>query len=328
MNFSTPNDFKYVTGDLDKIEIDNDIMPVRATEDKRKLRGMDIAFLQEAVEERRRFIGMPPSTKSFDTAISASKINDIYSSMLPLKGADGCGRFISGSPVKVITDDIYYNTPAFCGDMADTGIDVEKFPKWKSIVLSEGDGIKDSDISALYENIRPCVRAEMPRKSLYDKVSFTHDSYISDESDSHLRSFLNRFEEYHVAYGMFGYWDVNSSLIKTCTSELDISNFGNAIEASENSKGNEFWTKIDLMEDVSGRELWRNSKVIFTKIPSDEITGKLTFEPLLNEAKSLLVYGGDFPTEYLKDGMSYWVEINIRFVYWEIADLVDRTRWS
>lgn len=58
MNFSGPEDFKYVTGDLSAIEIDNDIMPVRSGSYKNKLRGMDIAFLMEAVEERARIIGL------------------------------------------------------------------------------------------------------------------------------------------------------------------------------------------------------------------------------------------------------------------------------
>ena len=53
MNFTSEEDFEYVTGDLSSIVIDNDIMPVRTTEHRNDIRGIDIAFLMEAAEERR-----------------------------------------------------------------------------------------------------------------------------------------------------------------------------------------------------------------------------------------------------------------------------------
>ena len=87
MNFSSPSDFQYVQGanideqhpygDLNRIEIDNYIMPVRNTEDKRKLRGIDIAFLMEAVEERARAIGLEDKSWTFSRNITLEQVNEI-----------------------------------------------------------------------------------------------------------------------------------------------------------------------------------------------------------------------------------------------------------
>jgi len=66
MNFTSEEDFEYVTGDLSTILIDNDIMPNRDTDHKKDIRGMDIAFLMEAAEERRRAREM--DTVQLDTA--------------------------------------------------------------------------------------------------------------------------------------------------------------------------------------------------------------------------------------------------------------------
>lgn len=79
MNFTNPSDFKFVTGaDLEDIEIDNDIMPVRS--DKSLLRGIDIAFLYEAVEERCRACNVDDGeTMEFSNVISKDQINTIIS---------------------------------------------------------------------------------------------------------------------------------------------------------------------------------------------------------------------------------------------------------
>ena len=77
MNFSSPSDFLFVSGDLDKIVIDNEIMPLRTGIDREHLRGMDIAFLMEAVEERARQKGLPGKTHAFTVDLSADQVNDI-----------------------------------------------------------------------------------------------------------------------------------------------------------------------------------------------------------------------------------------------------------
>ena len=53
MNFDDETDFKYISGDLDKIVIGNDIMPLRDSNHAKDIRGMDVAFLMEAAEERK-----------------------------------------------------------------------------------------------------------------------------------------------------------------------------------------------------------------------------------------------------------------------------------
>ena len=52
-------------------------MPVRNTENKRKLRGIDIAFLMEAVEERARFVGLEGKTFTFSRNITLEQVNEI-----------------------------------------------------------------------------------------------------------------------------------------------------------------------------------------------------------------------------------------------------------
>lgn len=87
MNFTQPSDFQFVQGaniddqhpygDLDRIEIDNDIMPVRTSEEKKRLRGIDIAFLMEAVEERARAIGLGEKDWTFSRNITLEQVNSI-----------------------------------------------------------------------------------------------------------------------------------------------------------------------------------------------------------------------------------------------------------
>ena len=73
MNFVGPGDFQFVTGDLSFIEIDNDIMPKRSASRKYEIRGMDIAFLMEAIEERARAIGNSDKSQTFSKTISAGQ---------------------------------------------------------------------------------------------------------------------------------------------------------------------------------------------------------------------------------------------------------------
>lgn len=100
MNFVGPGDFLYVDGDLSSIEIDNDIMPVRSGARKREIRGMDIAFLMEAVEERARFAGLDPMEEkfAFSRCITLEQVNaiiDRYNEMR-LCFVNGSDRHIYG----------------------------------------------------------------------------------------------------------------------------------------------------------------------------------------------------------------------------------------
>lgn len=83
MNFSKATDFQYVYGDLSSIIIDNDIMPVRPEATKNHLRGMDIAFGLEAVEERAVAINLDnePVTYYFENSISKNNLNSIVNKL-------------------------------------------------------------------------------------------------------------------------------------------------------------------------------------------------------------------------------------------------------
>lgn len=127
MNFTSPSDFQYVTGanidathpcgDMNRIEIDNDIMPVRATEYKRKLRGIDIAFLMEATEELARasnlLEGDVPSQETFEFSrcVKSLQIENIINRLVATKTqfeieGKRVGAYIS-SPLLMIADEDY-----------------------------------------------------------------------------------------------------------------------------------------------------------------------------------------------------------------------------
>lgn len=102
MNFTQPSDFKYVGGaDLYRINIDNDIMPMRGTDTKRHLRGMDVAFLMEAVEERARLIGLDAKTYEFSRMITMAQVNEIierYNEIVDAQEANAARPFTALVP--------------------------------------------------------------------------------------------------------------------------------------------------------------------------------------------------------------------------------------
>lgn len=101
-------------GDLDRILINGEIMPLRSEGHKRDLRGEDIAFLAEAVNERRKSLGYPKNTYNFSRNITSSNlIPEIDSEIL---GLTGTGRWIKDGVVfsegfeNPFTEDVFYNS--------------------------------------------------------------------------------------------------------------------------------------------------------------------------------------------------------------------------
>lgn len=85
---SNRTEYEFVTGDLDGILIDGDIMPLRTGDTgkfdknddpisrKNLLRGEDICFLKEAIEERRRAVGKTDDNPVFSKKISTAQITE------------------------------------------------------------------------------------------------------------------------------------------------------------------------------------------------------------------------------------------------------------
>ena len=151
MNFTEPSDFKNVSGDIDEIEIDNSIMPIRSTDDKNKLRGMDIAFLQEAIEERRKAVYLGFGGQSFSKSFSASQMAQIANRHNEI-ASTGTGVFVDGEihEVDYKKDDDSYpkglmpyltDVPNCCSK-----IDIE--------TITFGESLLKSDVESAYSSVR------------------------------------------------------------------------------------------------------------------------------------------------------------------------------
>lgn len=96
MNFTTPSDFLYVTGenidtehphgDLDRIMIGNHIMPMRSQDEKNILYGMDPAFLCEAACEREG-ISLRETVVPHLTFDRSLKLSGLYEPVAKLQSA-------------------------------------------------------------------------------------------------------------------------------------------------------------------------------------------------------------------------------------------------
>ena len=71
MDFKSIDDFLFVDHDsLSELSVSNNIFPKRAN--KNLIKGLDIAFLMEAIEERRRSIGLDEKTWVYDQKITVN----------------------------------------------------------------------------------------------------------------------------------------------------------------------------------------------------------------------------------------------------------------
>lgn len=79
MNFTSEQDFQYVTGDLSSIALSNDIMPLRDSDHTYNIYGIDIAFLMEATEERRlaRELSTVQSFTNFQNALLSDQLSTL-----------------------------------------------------------------------------------------------------------------------------------------------------------------------------------------------------------------------------------------------------------
>lgn len=157
MNFSTPDDFRYLSGDLSSIVIDNDIMPKRASNEKCFIRGMDIAFLMEATEERRKSIdgesyNVNDDKKSFSYRILQSQLKEVSEQLEKFNENQKAENNISSLWLKNtdLTDVHKKSSQPISFKDAVNKLEAENngFPKFEDITL-----IQD-DIDSLYTYIK------------------------------------------------------------------------------------------------------------------------------------------------------------------------------
>ena len=195
MNFKGPADFKYVSGELSEIEIDNDIMPVRSPDASHRLRGIDIAFLMEAVEERARLIGLEGKTFTFSKKITLQQVNEIiarYNEIVDTQTANTARPFTADTAFFVKeygNASVHFRKPFTCGSTEEwTDFnDVFKADLSKVGILSE-DKILYETVSSLYGEVGKLVTqkkgaieptcSEFSAKWTYRNPSFAGIDYI------------------------------------------------------------------------------------------------------------------------------------------------------
>lgn len=193
MNFTKPSDFKNVSGDIGEIEIDNNIMPSRATDDKNKLRGMDVAFLQEAIEERRKAVYLGFGGQSFSKSFSASQMSQIANRHNEI-ASTGTGVFVDGEihEVDYKKDDDSYpkglmpyltDVPNCCSK-----VDIE--------TITFGENLLKSDVESAYSSVR---RMNRSCRYIFDNVfnfSYTSEVPFDYKSDGNPTGFVDSAKEY------------------------------------------------------------------------------------------------------------------------------------
>lgn len=150
------------TGDTGKFDRDGNPIPR-----KNILRGEDICFLKEAIEERRRAVGKTGAIPTFSQRITRAQIGDIVSQSQDMFYEYSTPDFhslpwewISGFPSTSVNAKVY----SLPGDDPSTGgtrdylnmsaysdFGVSRINKPSPIVI--GDGLKASDLSALFSTV-------------------------------------------------------------------------------------------------------------------------------------------------------------------------------
>ena len=171
MDFKSIDDFLFVDhNSLSGLSVSNDIYPRRSN--KSLIKGLDIAFLMEAIEERRRSIGLDEKTWVYDDKITVNQMNEIISSYQDLKNRfqkpyqDSITYFngnfcVSSDLLSSYPSYTYYQKENHYYSFEDVGLggfdfDAEQYGiTLDDIDLVDDDtGLNVSLISSLYQNIK------------------------------------------------------------------------------------------------------------------------------------------------------------------------------
>lgn len=189
MNFTGVSSFDYVTGDLSDITIDNNIMPVRSGDAANHIRGMDIAFIKEAIEERRRAIEKSAVSPSFSAGITASQVDGIDAQLRDMfYDADDTWEWLDGFPSTSVNGYREF-TPSTYGDipvsMSGWNFGVNRVQKPTAAgSVSTDDDLLASQISAMFSKVGACKIFTKPRVAIFNDApySLTELPYYNPQS--------------------------------------------------------------------------------------------------------------------------------------------------
>ena len=194
---SNRTEYEFVTGDLDGILIDGDIMPLRTGDTgkfdkngdpisrKNLLRGEDICFLKEAIEERRRAIARDDDSPMFSKKVLSSQIVETDAKLRDAIFGSGvyryCWEWLDAMPstsIDAITEtdpssDGYSYTPAndVISKWEDFGVNRISEPE----PLDFSDGIlRASDINSLFSCVGQMKYYTPTKVPFYLPLTKTH----------------------------------------------------------------------------------------------------------------------------------------------------------
>ena len=177
MNFTGVSSFDYVTGDLSEITIDNNIMPVRTGDAANHLRGIDVAFIKEAIEERRRAVEKTAATPSFSASITAGQMNGIDQQLLDMFYDDDSWEWLDGFPSTSVNGYMTFTPeqyPNFPTTMSGWNFGVNQISKPSAAgTISADDGLLASAVAAMYSKVGACKVFTTRRRVNYTDVPYT-----------------------------------------------------------------------------------------------------------------------------------------------------------
>lgn len=192
-----PSEYLFVTGDLDDIRIDGEIMPLRTGDtgnfDKNDnpisrrniMRGEDICFLKEAIEERRRAIARDDDSPTFSKKISSSQIEEVDAKLRDAITGSGPYRWdwewldaMPSTSIDAITEtnpssDGSYYTPAYDVVSMWKDFGVNRLSEPEPLDLSDGM-LKVSDISSLFSCVGQMKYYTPTKMPFYLPLNKTH----------------------------------------------------------------------------------------------------------------------------------------------------------
>jgi hypothetical protein len=192
-----PSEYLFVTGDLNDIRIDGEIMPLRTGNtgkvDKNGvpisrrniMRGEDICFLKEAIEERRRAIARDDDSPTFSKKISSSQIEEVDAKLRDAITGSGPYRWdwewldaMPSTSIDAITEtnpssDGFSYTPAYNVVSMWKDFGVNRLSEPEPLDLSDGM-LKVSDISSLFSCVGQMKYYTPTKVPFYLPLNKTH----------------------------------------------------------------------------------------------------------------------------------------------------------
>lgn len=341
MNFTGVGSFDFVTGDLSEIAIDNNIMPVRSGDAAKHLRGMDIAFIKEAIEERRRAVEKSAASPSFSAGIAASQVDGIDAQLRDMfYDADDEWEWLDGFPSTSVNGYREF-TPSTYGDipvsMSGWNFGVNRVQKPTTAgSVSTDDDLLVSQISAMFSKVGACKIFTKPRVAIFNDApySLTELPYYnpsSSDPNSAAREYVNQvmtgLNAYLYVRRATGYY--TGRTYAGCEGERDASSLPEITFPNSYSSSAKIYAVIHAYDYLDSNSIVMKC---YMKYINDGTTlDRNALMSVKNTIKSGLTI---YETSALPDiavshggGVGQTVSIYLRRLFC-VYNLRDRTRWS